>query len=261
MIGAISFGGGLFSAQASELHAASPTQQGNPDERLASFGALEGRLTPARPLGSLMVAGNIRLMSNVSVEAKKPEVPDHYRCDGKDGKPVPGWKFCPKKRGDDIVPEGGWKVAPKGPAYRFVSAKRQVLVEKLRQPCGGKQYEHYGPLLQPYCPYHPKYAFARDINFHFTTSQQEQLIRIHECEADWQDDGAPYWGGLQMSASFMASYGSDFISVYKKFGPKKYRGKNTTAAQWTHVEQMIVAWRGKIARGGFGPWPKCGSKA
>lgn len=66
---------------------------------------------------------------------------------------------------------------------------------------------------------------------------------IHSREAAWNDDGAPYWGGLQMDVSFMQTYGSDMI--------RKYGGY---ANLWTPRDQMIVAERAHKVRG-YQPWP------
>lgn len=54
-------------------------------------------------------------------------------------------------------------------------------------------------------------------------------ICIHNREGDWNDHGAPYYGGLQMGWGFMNSYGSSLL-----------RSKGT-ADNWTANEQMSVA--------------------
>jgi len=66
---------------------------------------------------------------------------------------------------------------------------------------------------------------------------------IHSFEGAWDDPNAPYWGGMQMDLSFQKAYGPEF-----------YAAKGT-ADNWTVYEQLLAAWRGYIARGGWGPWP------
>ena len=66
---------------------------------------------------------------------------------------------------------------------------------------------------------------------------------IHRFEASWTDDGAPYYGGLQMDWGFMAHYGGWLL-----------RSKGT-ADRWTPLEQMWVAERAYRTGLGFGPWP------
>ena len=65
---------------------------------------------------------------------------------------------------------------------------------------------------------------------------------IHRYEGSWSDPNAPYWGGLQMDGSFMATYGGDLLR------------RKGTADNWTPLEQMWVAERAFQTRG-FGPWP------
>lgn len=67
---------------------------------------------------------------------------------------------------------------------------------------------------------------------------------IHEHEGAWNDSGAPYWGGLQMDAEFMATYGSDML--------RKYGGRFADA--WTPRDQIAVAQRAYRERG-YHPWP------
>ncbi|HET7572067.1 MAG TPA: hypothetical protein VFJ77_05285 [Gaiellaceae bacterium] len=69
-----------------------------------------------------------------------------------------------------------------------------------------------------------------------------QLLCIHRYEGSWRDGGAPYWGGLQMSASFQARYGWWL-----------YRTKGT-ADHWTPLEQIWTAERALRTRGWY-PWP------
>jgi hypothetical protein len=66
---------------------------------------------------------------------------------------------------------------------------------------------------------------------------------IQRYEAAWDDDGGPYYGGLQMDLSFQRAYGADLLS------------RKGTAENWTPVEQMWVAERAYRAGRGFYPWP------
>jgi hypothetical protein len=66
---------------------------------------------------------------------------------------------------------------------------------------------------------------------------------IHRYEASWTDAGAPYYGGLQMDWSFMASYGGELL---RRKGP---------AGNWTPLEQMWVAERAYHSGRGFYAWP------
>jgi hypothetical protein len=66
---------------------------------------------------------------------------------------------------------------------------------------------------------------------------------IQRYEAAWNDDGSPYYGGLQMDLSFQRAYGSDLLR------------RKGTAGNWTAVEQMWVAERAFRAGRGFYPWP------
>jgi hypothetical protein len=66
---------------------------------------------------------------------------------------------------------------------------------------------------------------------------------IQRYEGAWDDDGAPYYGGLQMDLSFQRAYGADLLRL------------KGTAENWTPVEQMWVAERAYRAGRGFYPWP------
>jgi hypothetical protein len=72
---------------------------------------------------------------------------------------------------------------------------------------------------------------------------RRQWLCIHRYEGRWNDPNAPYYGGLQMDRSFMATY-----------GPELLRRKGT-ADHWTPVEQMWVAERAHRSGRGFYPWP------
>jgi hypothetical protein len=77
-------------------------------------------------------------------------------------------------------------------------------------------------------------------------------------EGAWNDAGDPYWGGLQMDRSFMASYGADFIAEHRGQG----WGGLGLADSWTPREQMVAAERARASGRGYAPWPltarRCG---
>jgi hypothetical protein len=66
---------------------------------------------------------------------------------------------------------------------------------------------------------------------------------IHRYEGSWQDNGSPYWGGLQMDYGFQKAYGYSLL---------KTKG---TANNWTPLEQMAVAENAYYSGRGFYPWP------
>jgi hypothetical protein len=66
---------------------------------------------------------------------------------------------------------------------------------------------------------------------------------IHRLEASWTDDGAPYYGGLQMDLGFQTTYGQALLR------------RKGTANHWTPLEQMWVAERAYRSGRGFHPWP------
>jgi hypothetical protein len=70
------------------------------------------------------------------------------------------------------------------------------------------------------------------------------LLCVHEHEGSWRDAGWPYWGGLQMDRSFMATYGAPF---YRAFG---------TADRWTPAMQIATAERAVLSGKSFASgWP------
>jgi hypothetical protein len=71
---------------------------------------------------------------------------------------------------------------------------------------------------------------------------KRQWLCIHRYEGAWNDDGAPYYGGLQMDIVFQQTYGGYLLR------------RKGTADNWTPLEQMWVAERAFRTRG-FGPWP------
>jgi hypothetical protein len=71
---------------------------------------------------------------------------------------------------------------------------------------------------------------------------KRQWLCIHRYEGSWTDPNPPYYGGLQMDYSFMATYGRHLLRT------------KGTADRWTPLEQMWVAERAYRTRG-FYPWP------
>lgn len=72
---------------------------------------------------------------------------------------------------------------------------------------------------------------------------KNQWLCIHRFEGSWKDDGAPFWGGLQMDWSFQTTYG---YYLYRLKG---------TANHWNPIEQMWTAEKAFRAGRGFYPWP------
>jgi len=72
---------------------------------------------------------------------------------------------------------------------------------------------------------------------------RREFLCIHRFEGSWTDDGAPYYGGLQMDVAFMRTYG------------RKLLRRKGTANHWTPLEQIWVAERAYGSGRGFYPWP------
>jgi hypothetical protein len=93
-------------------------------------------------------------------------------------------------------------------------------------------------------------AFRLQVRLGGAPGLERGLLCIHGFEGSWGDRGAPYWGGLQMDRSFMATYGREFL---RAFG---------TADRWTPAMQLATAERAYFSGRGFGPWPvsrrRCG---
>jgi hypothetical protein len=68
------------------------------------------------------------------------------------------------------------------------------------------------------------------------------FLCIHRYEGSWRDDGAPYYGGLQMDLGFQRTYGRHLLR------------KKGTANHWTPLEQIWTAEKAARSRG-FYPWP------
>jgi len=71
----------------------------------------------------------------------------------------------------------------------------------------------------------------------------QSFLCIHSYEGSWLDPGAPYYGGLQMDADFMATYGRPF---YRALGP---------ANNWPPFVQVAVSMAAYYSGRGFYPWP------
>ena len=68
---------------------------------------------------------------------------------------------------------------------------------------------------------------------------------VHQHEGAWNAISATiptYYGGLQMDASFMATYGAAYLARYG------------TADHWPPRDQLIAAYRAWLVRG-WTPWP------
>ena len=72
---------------------------------------------------------------------------------------------------------------------------------------------------------------------------KREWLCIHRYEGSWKDDGAPYYGGLQMDLGFQSTYGRTLLQ------------RKGTANHWTPLEQMWVAERAYRSGRGFYPWP------
>jgi hypothetical protein len=66
---------------------------------------------------------------------------------------------------------------------------------------------------------------------------------IHHYEGSWNDPNPPYYGGLQMDWTFMATYGAQYLRAW---GP---------ANNWPVSVQIAVAIRAYLSGRGFYPWP------
>jgi hypothetical protein len=72
--------------------------------------------------------------------------------------------------------------------------------------------------------------------------QLSAWLCIHRYEGRWDDSGAPYYGGLQMSYPFQQTYGGWLLR------------EKGTADHWSPLEQIWTAVRAHRTRG-FTPWP------
>ena len=99
--------------------------------------------------------------------------------------------------------------------------------------------------------YELRYAAKRErirariarINFlHWMDETYSRWECVHLNEGAWNDDGAPYYGGLQFDWNYMAAYGPGFL---RKWGH---------AGRWPVWAQLIAAERGRQAAG-WHPWP------
>lgn len=270
MIGAISFGGGLMAAQVPELHAASPTKQGNPDQ-LAGFDASEGRLTPARPLGSLMVAGNVRVMSHAQETEQKSETStasaEYIRKVTKRCRvtPKPGPRFCPEKRGPDYVPVGGWKKVGFKPGFNDWKDKNTMFWnEAKRKPVRSRNLP-LGPLpdwLYFRVPYDPVYGFApprEQILKHLIPARRYVLKSLSNCESgdrvDAVSPGGHYIGPYQFDSEggYVDNHAPDVEQLYG------YRGVPFNTRILKQGEYDLIAIRGIwYGRQGLGAFPHCG---
>jgi len=66
---------------------------------------------------------------------------------------------------------------------------------------------------------------------------------IHHYEGAWNDAGAPYYGGLQMSLTFQQHWAGWLLA------------RKGTANHWTPLEQIWTASRAARSLGYY-PWPR-----
>ncbi len=115
-------------------------------------------------------------------------------------------------------------------SYRSVTAAQWAHRYKVRT----RQYQKAREALRLSFRY-PVYGLSTD---------ERAFMCIHGFEGSWTDSGAPFYGGLQMDSSFMATYGGWAL---KAFG---------TADHWPISVQIATAIRAKVSGRGFYPWPK-----
>lgn len=108
----------------------------------------------------------------------------------------------------------------------FLPARRQPNVDYWRSVLGRSWS------LTP----HPLYIRAT----HWFRTSGAECVKSRE--GSWTDPNAPYWGGMQADLSFQKTYGPEF---YRRWG---------TADHWPPWAQMVMAYRGWLARGWY-PWP------
>jgi hypothetical protein len=72
---------------------------------------------------------------------------------------------------------------------------------------------------------------------------ERAFLCIHAGEGSWSDPNPPYWGGIQMDRSFMATY---MPWAYRAWG---------TADNWPASVQVAAGIHAWVAGRGFYPWP------
>lgn len=86
-------------------------------------------------------------------------------------------------------------------------------------------------------------AMRERVHLHGANGVLAGLLCLHGHEGPWDDPDPPYWGGLQMDRSFMATYGGPF---YRALG---------TADHWPAILQLAVGAEAFYVGRGFTPWP------
>lgn len=87
---------------------------------------------------------------------------------------------------------------------------------------------------------------ARSARLMFERWYQAALGRwscIHSHEGAWNDDNAPFWGGLQMDEGFQRAYGQEFMRLWGY------------ANNWPVWAQLRAADRAHDSGRGYYPWP------
>lgn len=77
----------------------------------------------------------------------------------------------------------------------------------------------------------------------YSKSWLAAALCVHSKEGSWTDPNPPYFGGMQMDLSFQRAYGGRFLRALG------------TADHWHPKQQLLAAFIGYRARGGWNPWP------
>jgi hypothetical protein len=88
---------------------------------------------------------------------------------------------------------------------------------------------------------------------HHPSSIVRGLLCIHHYEGSWADDGAPYWGGLQMDKSFQKTYGWFRTGKHKEH-KWYFVDRWGTADKWPVWAQLVAGIHAYFSRG-WNPWP------
>lgn len=150
---------------------------------------------------------------------------------------------------------------PKTVEAKLKLAKRQVAHDRRElQAVRTRHWTLLSPI--PAAAVVHRWWLARDVRYVRQLDRQVDAVSgpswlvnaflcIHRGEGSWTDSGDPYWGGLQMDRSFMATYGSWAIRRYGGF-----------ANVWPPAVQIQVAIAAYNSGRGFYPWPttarRCG---
>ena len=110
---------------------------------------------------------------------------------------------------------------------RIVELRAKVRVLDRRRATWKRRHHRVYRLLHPY-----------------SSSWLAAALCIKSEEGAWTSNtGNGYFGGFQMDRSFQRAYGARFY------------GAIGTADLWHPKQQLLTAYRGFVARGGWNPWP------